>query len=55
MKREPAAVLRDVRDGIISERAANEICGVVLTEGGEAVDAASTGARREGRPGVAPS
>jgi N-methylhydantoinase B len=53
MEREPAAVLRDVRDGIISERAANEIYGVALTEGGEAVDAAATGARREGRPGVA--
>jgi len=42
MTRDPAAVLRDVRDGIVSAEAAAEIYGVVLADGSEAVDVLST-------------
>jgi N-methylhydantoinase B len=46
MERDPAAVLRDVRDGVVSARAAFDLYGVVLREGGKEVDSAATAARR---------
>jgi N-methylhydantoinase B len=46
MERDPAAVLRDVRDGVVSARAAFDLYGVVLLEGGKEVDSAATAARR---------
>ncbi len=43
--REPAKVLQDVRDGVISLRAASEVYGVVLDQG--AVDSAATALQRK--------
>ena len=43
--REPAKVLQDVRDGVISLRAASEVYGVVLNQG--AVDSAATVLQRK--------
>lgn len=40
--RPPALVLRDVRDGVVSEAAARDIYGVALEAGGKAVDKAAT-------------
>jgi N-methylhydantoinase B len=44
--RDPEAVLRDVRDRLVTEGAAREIYGVVLEDGHRAVDRARTGSRR---------
>lgn len=44
--RDPAAVLADVLDGIVSIEAAAEVYGVVLTANGRDVDAAATARRR---------
>jgi N-methylhydantoinase B len=46
MQRDPAAVLRDVRDGVVSARAAFELYGVVLVDGETEVNSAATAARR---------
>jgi N-methylhydantoinase B len=46
-EREPAAVLADVRLGFVSAEAAEREYGVVLTEGGDAVDEPATAARRD--------
>jgi N-methylhydantoinase B len=45
LRREPAAVLVDLRHGLVSPHTATEIYGVVLD--GDAVDSAATEARRE--------
>jgi N-methylhydantoinase B len=45
-EREPELVLRDVENGYVTRRAAEEVYGVVLTEDGTAVDAAATRRRR---------
>ena len=44
--RDPAVVLRDVREGYVSPEAALNDYGVVLTAKGDAVDHAATAARR---------
>jgi len=44
--RDPALVLRDVRDGVVSVVAASRDYGVVLSADGRSVDAAATSARR---------
>ena len=41
------ALVRDLRDEIISETTAREVYGVVAAEGGKAVDEAATAALRE--------
>lgn len=46
--RDPARVLRDVRDGVVSVEAARDIYGVALTPDGRGVDAAATEALRAG-------
>ena len=46
LERQADLVLRDVRDGVVSRKAAAEDYGVVLTADGRAVDAAATGAAR---------
>jgi N-methylhydantoinase B len=46
LDRDPAMVLRDVRDGVVSETAAAEVYGVVLSGDGSAVDDAATAALR---------
>jgi N-methylhydantoinase B len=48
LKRDPARVLRDVRDGLVSRAAAETVYGVVLTPDGRAVDEAATRRRRSG-------
>jgi N-methylhydantoinase B len=45
--RAPAAVFADVQAGLVSVDGARRLYGVVLTAGGEAVDAAATGRQRE--------
>jgi N-methylhydantoinase A/oxoprolinase/acetone carboxylase beta subunit/N-methylhydantoinase B/oxoprolinase/acetone carboxylase alpha subunit len=50
-RRDPAAVLRDVRDGVVSARAAADHYGVVLTADGRAVDDAATARLRADEPG----
>ena len=42
--REPGLVLRDLRDGIVSEESMRDVYGVVAEAGGRAVDEAATGA-----------
>jgi len=49
LSREPARVLQDVVDGVVSPRAAAELYGVVVREG--AIDTAATDARRSGLRG----
>jgi N-methylhydantoinase B len=44
--RDPAAVLRDIRDGYISKRAAERDYGVVVDRSSSAVDEEATRARR---------
>ena len=44
LDRDPERVLADVRDGVVGERAAGEVYGVVIEAG--AVDARGTGLRR---------
>ena len=51
LDRDPARVLDDVRNGIVSLEAACETYGVVLGEDGRGVDAAATKALRAGRRG----
>ena len=46
LARDPAKVLRDARNGLISREGARRDYGVVLTEDGKAVDAAATEAER---------
>jgi N-methylhydantoinase B len=46
LTRDPAHVLRDVRDGVVSGRAANDVYGVVLSGDGKRVDSAATETRR---------
>jgi N-methylhydantoinase B len=46
LAREPARVLADVREGYVSATAAADLYGVVLTAGGDAVDAEATAAAR---------
>jgi N-methylhydantoinase B len=46
LEREPARVLRDVREGYVSAARAREQYGVVLTAGGDAVDEPATAALR---------
>jgi N-methylhydantoinase B len=46
LQRDPALVLRDVRDGLVSARAAVEVYGVVLAADGKSVDQAATQRRR---------
>jgi len=46
LERDPDAVLRDVRNEIVSRIRAEACYGVVLQAGGWAVDAAATDARR---------
>ena len=46
LAREQALVLRDVRDGVVSRRAAAEVYGVVLTDDGRDVDTVQTARRR---------
>ncbi len=46
LERDPHAVLRDVRDGVVSLQAAGDIYGVVLSDDSRAVDEAATAARR---------
>ncbi|MBI3079629.1 MAG: hydantoinase B/oxoprolinase family protein, partial [Deltaproteobacteria bacterium] len=46
LERDPARVLADLRDGVISETVAREIYGVVVSEGGE-VDLAATERQRQ--------
>lgn len=46
LDREPARVLADVRDDYVSEAAARDLYGVVLTPDGRAVDEAATATRR---------
>ena len=53
LDREPARVLRDVRDGYISAEAALAHYGVVLSESGQDFDAAATQALRRQRRGQA--
>lgn len=48
LERDPALVLRDVEDGIVSPEAARAIYGVVLAEDGRAVDIPATEACRHG-------
>jgi N-methylhydantoinase B len=45
-ERDPEKVVRDVRDGLVSREAAERDYGVVLTDGGVAVDVAATAQRR---------
>ena len=45
--REPALVLRDVRDGVLSAAAAARDYGVVISADGRSVDAESTAKRRK--------
>ncbi len=47
-KRDPFRVLRDVRDGVVSREAAEEIYGVVLSPDGKSVDEVATTALRAG-------
>ncbi len=47
LERDPARVLRDVRDGLVSGDAAARVYGVVLDEAGTAVDMAATAVHRE--------
>jgi N-methylhydantoinase B len=46
LRRDPAAVLRDVRDEVVSAAAAREVYGVVLQPGERAVDLEATARRR---------
>jgi N-methylhydantoinase B len=46
LKRSPTSVLRDLRDGVIGRRAAEEVYGVVLSADGLNVDEAATAERR---------
>ncbi len=46
LERDPAAVLRDARDGVVSARAAGDLYGVVLSGDGRTVDAPATALRR---------
>ena len=46
LARDPERVLRDVRDGVVSAKAAREHYGVVLAPGGRRVDAQATARRR---------
>jgi len=46
LRRDPARVLRDVRDETVSREAARDVYGVVLTADGKTVDAAATERRR---------
>lgn len=50
--REPERVLADVLNGYVSEDAAADEYGVILTSDGRSVDADATAARRAGRPVV---
>jgi N-methylhydantoinase B len=47
--RDPAAVLADVRDGLVSREAARDVYGVALTADGRAVDEPATATLRAGR------
>ncbi|MFN8926971.1 MAG: hydantoinase B/oxoprolinase family protein [Rhodospirillales bacterium] len=47
--RDPASVLADVRDGLVSREAARDVYGVALTADGRAVDEPATATRRAGR------
>ncbi len=49
LHRDPALVLRDVRDGVVSLQAARGDYGVVINPDGRAVDAKATTAERAGR------
>jgi N-methylhydantoinase B len=49
LARDPALVLRDVRDEVVSPRAAREVYGVVVTADGKSVDMAATEATRRER------
>ena len=44
--RDPQAVLRDVKDGLVSQKAAREVYGVVLTADARAVDREATATKR---------
>jgi N-methylhydantoinase B len=46
LERDPAMVLRDVREGYVSVEKAEREYGVVLSPGGEQVDAAATASLR---------
>jgi N-methylhydantoinase B len=45
-KRDPEAVLRDVRDGVVSEEAACRDYGVAIAADGKSIDALATGELR---------
>ncbi|MBT4489727.1 MAG: hydantoinase B/oxoprolinase family protein, partial [Rhodospirillaceae bacterium] len=47
-QRDPAKVLRDVRDGVVSREAAAAIYGVVIDADGKNIDDDATAARRSG-------
>ena len=47
LDRDPVLVVRDVRDGVVSRRAARMRYGVVLARGGKAADPAATARQRE--------
>ena len=47
LERDPALVLNDVRDELVSETSAHDDYGVELKNGGKAVDMAATDARRK--------
>ncbi len=47
LERDPERVLRDVRDEVVSPKAANDVYGVVLSADGRSVDAMATGLRRQ--------
>ena len=49
LERDPALVLRDVRDGIVSRAAAREVYGVVIASDGRSIDDAATMLERERR------
>jgi N-methylhydantoinase B len=46
LDRDAAAVLRDVRDGVVSAAAADSVYGVIVSDGGRDIDAYATAARR---------
>ena len=46
LERDPLAVLRDVRDGVVSPQAAGDVYGVILSDEGRAIDVVATRDRR---------
>ena len=55
LERDPARVLRDRRDGLISETTMRDVYGVVAGADGRSVDRAATAARRKELAGAAPA